>query len=675
MKTDHETFSAVIRRVSLLICGMLVVLLCAACSSSSKDAAGYTKGYNTPENMQLFIKSPLYVITYNIYTDKSRYLSPVDIMPTTPMEPFLAITVRDQDGKKVWSVCGGTSETIDLENVKTVALCVVSERTSQYKGSNGVTVGSAEDVSIYYIDAVTGECIHRSGKTGNNLPQYSKNTPHYTLSDDDIVSQIRKDLVPPYTLSPEGEITGGKLDNSLNYYRFPDNVKKITKLEIGDKIDNLRLPASIVEIAPDAIPRLVKQNKAGNAEDMVLTVLPDTYGESFARENGYVYQYKTSQERSSWVPQYVWVNGCECTFSRNGGSGCPVEPDGSFADWVKAGRILYVEKGSPAEKYAQDHQYVYSYLDTTNQMSDYEIRFCIGGQEWVRKRYNVMPSNTYICVPAGGTADPKLMAWVKKNAEHVIVAPGSADEENCRAAGLDCMLGDITAAEVTGTDENGTIWQSVFSMEDMRVLAIHVPASYQQNQEELNREKLCRDAGVHYNQWDRPLYFVQPGSWMTEHAQGWVEEGSTVLHASNDDYINAYNCACITAVADSKLSWDGMIQLLDYGVKYYTIIGRTRWNGYPFCLKDQPETMYYWEPGSGENVYIHNDRTLQGITTLKIKGDMTDERELAQVLARAGQDEPFLLKIEAGTNIEAFARQNGISYEIWVNPSSEDFLE
>jgi hypothetical protein len=85
--------------------------------------------------------------------------------------------------------------------------------------------------------------------------------------------------------------------------------------------------------------------------------------------------------------------------------------------------------------------------------------------------------------------------------------------------------------------------------------------------------------------------------------------------------------------------------------------------------------MYYWEPGSGENVYIHNDRTLQGITTLKIKGDMTDERELAQVLARAGQDEPFLLKIEAGTNIEAFARQNGISYEIWVNPSSEDFLE
>ena len=316
---------------------LVAALPLAGCGApSGKKPESHTRGYDTPENLAAFEASGLYELAkgYAEYRqssdyDISRAVSVTDeqgnlpryyIDPyapsTTPVGPFLAVAVREDDDRNpVWHVCGGSAEEMNLADVRTLAVCVITERRAQYEGDKHVYTGIAEDATILYIDARTGACLTEGRLDGGKLPSRSTGgVPHYTLDDAKLVSQVVKDMTTPFALTDEGEITGGKLADMGNGYRFPDSVKKITKLSIGDGVFQLVLPASIEAIADGVIPRSVRRR--GNADDpMVLTVEPGTYGEAFAREGGYLYRYPEDPEYRGLQGQEenlrIWEAGSE----------------------------------------------------------------------------------------------------------------------------------------------------------------------------------------------------------------------------------------------------------------------------------------------------------------------------------------------------------------------------
>ncbi len=656
-----------IRRI-LLLCILVSVLLCSGCSSSR--VGGYTSHYNTSENLTLFQESTLFSLAQELVQNRNRHS--VSGQPTTPATPFLAVSVRkDKEGKQVWGVCGGSAEKMDLSGVQTLVVCIISERTAQYRGSFGTTTGTTEDAGLYYLDVATGSLLKRTSIQGKDLPQYAKSTPHYTLSDSSLVSRIRKELAPPYTLTQDGEITGGTLGSDLNGYRFPDNVKKITKLGFDSGVSSLWLPASVEEIAPGVIPRQAGNSRnSGSQKAFVLTVLPGTWGETFARENGYIYQ------RPDDSGKYIWAAGCECTLLKVNASRFPAAADGPLAEATQNGYVLMTEEGSAAAEYAMAHQHLYSYHGQD------EVRFCINGREWIWMKID--KSKCIVRVPEGGASEPDLIAWAKKRADGVLVSPGSAEEAACRAEGMDCWVGDMDMAECTWTAKSGLEWQAVYSFRDKQLLAVHIPSGYEQTGKALYMKNLCKDMGFSWEQEMHPLMYVQPDSWAAEKIPVRIEEGSDVLWMrrssadTNAGYITEYACSVITGVVDAYFrDWDNRTPqklLTEYQIKaFYT----SSPSGYcavkPYCLTGQPEKMYYPDPDGS----IRSRRMLEGIRILRVRGDITDEEELSWVLERAGQEEPFLLQVEEGTVLEGFALENGIPCEIWdpgVSPFEEELL-
>lgn len=187
--------------------------------------------------------------------------------------------------------------------------------------------------------------------------------------------------------------------------------------------------------------------------------------------------------------------------------------------------------------------------------------------------------------------------------------------------------------------------------------------------------------GFRYDEWVYPLCYAEPGSWAAEHLPVWIGEGSGLLHMSgrniddNAKYITEYACGVITQAENAYFAdWsDGDPQgmLKNHGIRALYpagVTGYARLN--PYCLTEQPEKMYYSDPDGS----IRSGRLLEEVRTLRIRGDMTDEKALSWVLLRAEEREDFLLQIQEGTAIEAFAREHGTPYEIW-DPQQSPFEE
>lgn len=460
------------KRYAWVLALLVASLLLAGCGApSGKKPESHTRGYDTPENLAAFEASGLFETAkgYAEYRQSfdygmSRAVSVTDEQgnlpryyieryapSTTPVGPFLAVAVREDDDRNpVWRVCGGSAEAMDLADVRTLAVCVITERSAQYEGDGHIYTGIAEDATILYIDARTGAYLTEGRLESGELPSRSTGgAPHYTLDDAKLVSQVVKDMTTPFALTDEGEITGGKLADMEHGYRFPDSVKKITKLSIGDGVDQLVLPASIEEIADGVIPRSVAH--PGYTDDpMVLTVEHDSYAETFARENGYPYRYP--EEEVYWGYEgneeklRIWVAGCECAFYNTDTYSArrtryPIAPDGDLAEFITLQRrsdkknaepeayyVLIVEPDSPAEAYARAHQYLYCYPGEKR-----VCRFCVDGRDW---RFDF--SQCLVVVPDGVPADDAVLAWALKEAVTAEVTPGSPAEEACRAAGLAC---------------------------------------------------------------------------------------------------------------------------------------------------------------------------------------------------------------------------------------------
>ena len=427
-----------------LSCLMLsCVILCAGCSSSP-SVRGYTDRYDTAANLSLFKESALYPMAEGFYQNRNRSNSPVRLEEekadpyyftaerpyTTPLEPFLAVSVRrGEDGQPDWHVVGGSGKSPEFSGVRTLAVCIVTEHTADYKetgyGASRRFEGTTESARILYLDARTASYIQETEIAGKPLPKRTSGVPHYTLSNSDLVSRIRKDLTLPFTLSPDGEITGGKLDSDRNGYLIPDGVKKIAKLEMDPDINRLALPASVEEIAPGVLPRMVqsKMRNFGEPEALVLTVVSGSRAETFAREGGYAYK------RPDGDAKYIWMAGCESVLLDQNQiykKLFPNTPDGDFEELMKSGYLLSVEEGSPAEEYARAHQYPYSYGDK------WERHCWIGGLEWKRSG-----TDRILIVPAEAVFDEDLLAWIKKQKSEIVVAPGSSAEEALRAAGVE----------------------------------------------------------------------------------------------------------------------------------------------------------------------------------------------------------------------------------------------
>ncbi len=526
------------KRLILCLLCLAAALLCAACSSTD-GVTGHTKGYDTPENLRLFQESPLFTLAQGFYNSASKYPAAVygedDMndpyfftrrsMAVSPMPPYLAVSVRMDDNKQpVWKVIGGSAEKMDLENVRTVAVCIVTKRTAEYKrtgysDSPNTFRGSTEDARILYLDTAAGKYVTETELKGKALPDRTSGTPHYTLSDSELVNQVMQDLTLPYTLTADGEITGGKLNKN---YEFPPDVKKITKLELDPNVTALTLPASLTEIAEGVLPRSVSERSRSHA--VVLTVERDSYGERFAREGGYIYRYPEKDT------EYLWISGCECIYKSEGWN-YPLQPDGEFAVFMPK-HMLVLDKGSQAEEYARAHQYLYSYSD------DDEKHFCVNGLDWVDADDDLR----YIVVPDGFSADARLISWLKSKS-HLLVSPGSLAEKTCRDAGLNCWVGDESRAERTWQSEDGLTWRAAVNFkgkgarratkhiaDGASLLEAHIPAEYRQNNTWLDTNRLKKDMGLggisQYG--DETVYYAWPGSWAAEVIKDWIDETAQI---------------------------------------------------------------------------------------------------------------------------------------------------
>ncbi len=643
-------------RILLPALAAFLALCCAGCSSSTPSIPGQTGGYNTKENLALFRESSLYPLAEGWRAAADGRRSPVSTtdgseaeaftwhtpVATTPAEPFLAVSVRTGTTSGAgaeepeWTVIGGTAKQMDLPGVRTLAVCVITTRHKTYQevGSSRIFTGSAEDADILYIDVASRDIVGRTEIRGRDLPAgYVGSVPHYTQSADDLVRQVRSDLTVPFMLSESGEITGGTLDGRRDGYLFPATVKKITKLEIRGEIETLTIPASVEEIAADAFPR----------DTVKLYVQPGTGGESFARENGFLFRYP-DDGKTTKAPWRICVAGCDCT-AEDATPPPALQPDGPLAGIMQR-RILVVEEGSAAQAYAREHQLLYRFEGGT------EMRFCIGGQDWIIGRGIAF-------VPDNVTAEDEMLAWIKKKNYPVITTRGSAAEAACRQAGLVCWYGDYDLAERTFTDEGGLAWTVVFSFRANAVRAVHIPAGYRQEGRVAHPlDSLLRDIGMKDASRDEmPLCYVQPGSWAAEHIPGRLEEGSTVLHSPVKEQYTEYALDRVTEVVDGETD----DRLLDRGVRFLKTQGYdTSW----YRAADHPDKMYLIAPDK-DRWHLNNDTTLADVRVLKIRGDVTDREELDRILERAGRDLPFVLEVERGTGIAAFAQEHGIPFVYW----------
>ena len=704
---------------------LLAALLLAGCASSGKKAQSHTKGYNTDENLAVFEASGLFEMAkgyyetcrdshylfFSIDSDTEYYIDR-SAPPTTPMEPFVAVVVREGDeGEPVWSVCGGSGEEMDLDGARTLAVCAISRRGANYTGtiSAGFSTvtdtfhGYTEDATILYLDVASGKCVMTGEVKGRDLPDRASGVPQYTLNDSELVDRIRTDLVLPFELSEDGEITDGKLDGDLNGYVFPESVKRITKLEVGEGVSGLTLPASVEFIAEGAIPKKMssRENPWGLDVPVVLTVEPGSYAETFAREGGYVYRREDRKD-----DQYVWLAGCECTFFRMKNYACPLRPDGDLADFVTLRKpygseadaapdeyyVLVVEEGSPAADYAQAHQYPYRYpsaapdeaatrgpWDRPNDDPEEDtVRFCLDDLEWVTR-------SGVVCFPEGFADSEAIRAWIAEDRRVVPLFASEADRQRFGAADMEAWVGDFDVAEQVKVTEDGLSWRLVRSFSEEKLLAVTVPEGYVQSGEKLDNYTLLNDLGYDANRNGWPVCIVQPGSWAAETAPVSIEAGTTVLRMRRDNrdrnsyYVNDYVCGLVTQVVDAYFGYgedDPVRKLLDHGIRaLYTQspLQATIDDTYavPFAMLDRPDRLIL--KSSWIHWHINNGALLEGVSALRIGENVSlnDEAERTWILERARQDEPFRLEVVEGTDAEAFARENDIPYELW-DPQSED---
>lgn len=69
--------------------------------------------------------------------------------------------------------------------------CQYYEKTARY--GTGKTQGTSEFVRIAYVNAKTCECYYRE-EIGRELPNQAGSVPHYKVTENALLSQVRKTL-------------------------------------------------------------------------------------------------------------------------------------------------------------------------------------------------------------------------------------------------------------------------------------------------------------------------------------------------------------------------------------------------------------------------------------------------------------------------------------------------
>ncbi len=684
------------KRLLLLLCVALAACLCAGCGSGKKPQA-HTRGYDTPENLAAFQASGLFETAkgYSEYRTSSEYDTPKtvigdywDVPPyfidthapgTAPLSPFVAVVVRtDDDKNQIWSVCGGTAEQMDLDGVRTLVVCVISERHAQYEGDKRLYTGTSESATLLYIDAQTGAFLMESEIKGKDLPNRAYGgAPRYTLDDDKLVAQVQRDMTAPFTLSEDGEITDGAIQadafsRNPNGYAIPEGVKRITRLKVDPSVPYLALPASLEAVADGAIPRSAS-----------LVVPRGSCAETFARENGYAFKYAQADlqpgDRNPWR---ICVDGCEYPVYEDTRD-FPVRPDGDYADALR-GRVLVVTEGSAAEAYAKAHQYLYSTVDQSRIYAGQfypNPRFCIDGSEWAVCDDN---HQSRVRFPDSAAPGDAAFDWAVEFADVAFVTPGSPAEAACREAGLECRYGSFDCEEKTWTDDNGVEWRIDYSHRSDAIVGIHVPAEYPtvyalESFDDL-RDPIIARCGGDKNRWT-PIWFIQPGSELKGRVYPWAEEGSAVLHFSGVHNSDSFDADYADGIIEQIENWDpphwddisfekDVYTRLNHGFKaIYTEEMRNNYSWlFPFCVSDDLQTMTL-RTKSQDRWHLNNGRTLKGIQTLQIEGDPALD-ELCWIAQRATEEEPFLLRVQEGTRIADYAREHDLPFEIWT-PEAE----
>lgn len=273
--------------VALLLAAVIVIRVIDIIKKD--NALHYTsKGYGTEENLAAFMDSPLGDIAKQIRNMREPYrpleLTAPDVPfiyqlseKTTMPRPFLVVRV-DQEGN--WQVAGGSEEKFSPDGIRTLAVCLTYERYQSYVRSGNRFTGSSEGAHIVLYD-LNRHTYRELESAPKEFPKSADTTPHYTKANSTLTRDVAEALTPPFTLSGTGEITAGAL-NGREYdgYLFPENVTAITFLTVSNEVESLSLPESIVSIKTGVLP-----------DRLLLIVVPGSYGEAFACENGFRYRY------------------------------------------------------------------------------------------------------------------------------------------------------------------------------------------------------------------------------------------------------------------------------------------------------------------------------------------------------------------------------------------------
>lgn len=500
-------FKTILFRI-LLMAGVIGIFILIIITEVKNNATVdyYTRRYNTEENAETFKASPLGELAERLFQDWDFHEKEfrkttgfIEAPPTTLQTPFLAVRVN---GSGQWQVIGGSSKDFSCDGIRTLVVCFTYKNGASYRSelnkSGPTSSGSSEGANIVLLDVNSGY-YQLSESKPKALPKKAKSTPHYTKSDKTLIKTAAHALVLPFRLSKDGRITGGKL--SGKDYLFPNSVTSIEKLRIKN-VSALSLPESITSIREGVIPT-----------NITLTVVPGSYGENFARENGYMYR-KAGGDGTL----FRFLAGCECGIEEYGNN-VRVFPDKADGEWVekhlyfsnnttlsdgfrhKANKIV-MEPGSTAEAYALEHGCRYRYWEDPEDV----VRVRRDGADWfMTKMYAVAPDTA---VP-----DEELEEFLNKGVDALIVNENSPFKEACTESELPFWEGTPDSAVRTVQTEWGA-FTVMYSFTEEKPLCVTVPAGYDKKFSYSGMVKdIRKDFSVDLNHsYDIPLLRVSEGS-------------------------------------------------------------------------------------------------------------------------------------------------------------------
>ena len=212
----------------------ILVLICALLLSGCG-------GENTAERDAAFAGSPL-----------SGYKTVMGERYTPVLAPGVLVRVtQNNDETQTYHVVGVSSDLAKedfaralQENVRTLILCDSSIERVRYQSTNGNwSKGSTETVTIryYQVDHAAQTLIPYAGRDSvtNELPKVSQNTPHYTVSDNQILSAV-KDRIASGT-APCNASDYFRISKAGELYGTTPGYTNVTRIVIPDTVRHIEV--------------------------------------------------------------------------------------------------------------------------------------------------------------------------------------------------------------------------------------------------------------------------------------------------------------------------------------------------------------------------------------------------------------------------------------------------